>query len=178
MGLCDKKGFQSKDKRIGGQYSLLINWSRGGGGWLSRVCVASAIGNWSREARSLCGWLVRRWVRTCSWSIPGLNLFTSLWLALIWIVWYCTRSEKHWLTACGPECRAFFTKRSPLKRPWSIDLASSKSKLWPVSTVCIQIREVVYHSRWRIWQWLQAESKCQYFRIQFNRRAQISQIHI
>ncbi len=33
---------------------------------------------WPREARSLCGCFVRRWVRTCSWSVPGLNLLDFL----------------------------------------------------------------------------------------------------
>ncbi len=34
----------------------------------------SGAGYWSREARFLCGCFVRGWVRSCFWSIPGLNL--------------------------------------------------------------------------------------------------------
>ncbi len=60
---------------------------------------------WSREARSLCGCFVRRWVRTCPWSIPGLNLSDFLLIGpyLDRLVLYRERGAS--IDCLWPECR-------------------------------------------------------------------------
>ncbi len=60
---------------------------------------------WPREAWSLCGCFVRRWVRTCSWSIPGLNLSDFLLIGpyLDRLVLYRERDAS--IDCLWPECR-------------------------------------------------------------------------
>ncbi len=73
------------------------------------------------------------------WSPAGIWFFSVISSCLDPLVFY-----REWGEQIG--ClRSPFTRRSPLKQPWSITLAILNSKLWPVSGMYINISEVIPH---------------------------------